>query len=66
MVEGGLMEHEEPLDSELAAREDIAMMREQIARMRRSLGALEDEVRLRENEFIAIRSARRIGEWETD
>jgi hypothetical protein len=66
MVEGGLMEHEEPLDSELAAREDIAMMREQIARMRRSLGALEDEVRLRENEFIAIRSARRVEEWETD
>jgi hypothetical protein len=65
MVEGGVME-EEPLDSELAAREDIAMMREQIARMRRSLGALEDEVRLRENEFIAIRTARRIEEWEDD
>jgi hypothetical protein len=65
MAEGGVME-DEPLDSELAAREDIAMMREQIARMRRSLGALEDEVRLRENEFIAIRSARRLEEWETD
>jgi hypothetical protein len=65
MAEGGLMEHE-PLDSELAAREDIAMMREQIARMRRSLGALEDEVRLRENEFIAIRTARRVEEWEDD
>jgi len=65
MAEGRVME-DEPLDSELAAREDIAMMREQIARMRRSLGALEDEVRLRENEFIAIRSARRLEEWETD
>ena len=65
MAEGGVMEHE-PLDSELAAREDIAVMREQIARMRRSLGALEDEVRLREAEFIAIRSARRVEEWEDD
>ena len=66
MAEGRVMMEEEPLDSELAAREDIAMMREQIARMRRSLGALEDEVRLRENEFIAIRTARRIEEWEDD
>jgi hypothetical protein len=65
MAEGRVME-EEALDSELAAREDIAMMREQIARMRRSLGALEDEVRLRENEFIAIRTARRVEEWEDD
>jgi hypothetical protein len=58
-VDEGLMESE-PLDSELAAREDIATMREQIARMRRSLGALEEEVRLRESEFIAIRAARRL------
>jgi hypothetical protein len=65
MVEGGVME-DEPLDSELAAREDIALMREQIARMRRTLGAMEDEVRMREAEFIAIRSHRRVEEWEKD
>ena len=51
---------DEPLDSELALREDIAMMREQIARLRRSLGSLEDEVRLRENEFIALRAAQHL------
>lgn len=50
----------EPLDSELAAREDLATMRDQIARMRRSLGALEEEVRLREGEFIAARAARQV------
>ena len=65
MAEGGVME-EEPLDSELAAREDIATMREQIARMRRSLGSLEDEVRMREAEFIAIRAHRRLEEWLND
>jgi hypothetical protein len=58
-MDEGLMESE-PLDSELAAREDIATMREQIARMRRTLGALEDEVRMREAEFMAIRAARNV------
>ena len=59
MAEGRMME-DEPLNSELALREDIATMREQIARMRRSLGALEDEVRMREGEFIAIRAAQHL------
>ena len=58
-MDEGLMESE-PLDSELAAREDIATMREQIARMRRTLGGLEEEVRLRESEFMAIRAARQV------
>ena len=58
-MDEGLMESD-PLDSELAAREDIATMREQIARMRRTLGALEEEVRLRESEFMAIRAARQV------
>lgn len=59
MAESVMME-DEPLDSEMAAREDIATMREQIARMRRSLGALEEEVRLREGEFIAMRAAQHL------
>jgi hypothetical protein len=46
----------EPLDSEIALREDIATMREQIVRMRRSLGALEEEVRKREQDFISLRA----------
>jgi len=48
---------EEPLDNEVALREDIATMREQISRMKRSLGALENEVRRREGEFIAMRAS---------
>jgi hypothetical protein len=60
------MMEEEPLDSELAAREDIAVMREQIARMMQSLGAMEREVRLREAEFMAIRAHRKVEEWEDD
>ena len=47
----------EPLDNEVALREDIAVMREQITRMRKSLGALENEVRRREGEFIAMRAS---------
>ena len=34
-----------------------ATMREQISRMKRSLGALENEVRRREGEFIAMRAS---------
>ena len=48
---------DEPLDNEVALREDIATMREQISRMKRSLGALENEVRRREGEFIAMRAS---------
>lgn len=51
---------DEPLNSEVALREDIATMRDQIARMRRSLGALEEEVRMREGEFIAMRAAQHL------
>jgi hypothetical protein len=57
---------DEPLDSELAAREDIAMMREQIARLRQSAGALEREVRMREAEYMAIRAKRHLEEWDDD
>ena len=46
------------LDNEIALREDIAALREQIARTRQALGALENEVRKREGEFIALRSSR--------
>ena len=63
MAEGGLME-DEPLDNEVALREDIAELREQIARTRQALGALEQEVRRREGEFIAMRSARLVEDYE--
>lgn len=46
------------LDNEIALREDIAGLREQIARTRQALGALEQEVRKREGEFIALRSSK--------
>ena len=46
------------LDNEVALREDIAALRERIARVRQDLGALENEVRKREGEFIALRSSR--------
>ena len=62
MVEGRLME--EPLDNEIALREDIAALREQISRTRQALGALENEVRRREGEFIALRSARIVEDYE--
>jgi len=63
MAEGRLME-DEPLDNETALREDIAGLREQIARTRQALGALEQEVRRREGEFIAMRSARLVEDYE--
>jgi hypothetical protein len=59
MDEGRVME---PLDSEIALREDITMMREQISRMRQSLGRLEDEVRARERQFMQLRA----GQWVDD
>jgi len=55
---------DEPLDNEVALREDIAGLREQIARTRQALGALEQEVRRREGEFIAMRSARLVEDYE--
>jgi hypothetical protein len=65
MAEGGVME-QEPLNSETALREDIAMLREKIERKRRSLGALEEEVRKREAEFITLRVTSRMEEWEDE
>lgn len=48
---------EEPIDNETALREEIASLNERIARLRRDLGAMENEVRKREGEFIAMRAA---------
>ena len=45
----------EPI-SEGVLREEIAMLREQEARIKQTLGRLEEERRRREAEFIAIRS----------
>ena len=42
--------------SESVLREEIAMLREQEARVKQTLGRLEEERRRREAEFIAIRS----------
>ncbi len=55
MAEGGMME--EPLDSESALRDEIADLNEKVARLRRELGAMENEVRKREGEFIAMRAS---------
>ena len=48
---------DEPLDNETALREEIADLNDRVARLRRELGALENEVRKREGEFIAIRAS---------
>lgn len=55
--------------SESVLREEIAMLREQEARVKQTLGRLEEERRRREAEFIAIRSdavmAQRVNDdWE--
>jgi len=55
--------------SESVLREEIAMLREQEARVKQTLGKLEEERRRREAEFIAIRSdavlAQRVNDdWE--
>lgn len=48
---------DEPLDNTTALREEIAELNERIAKARRTLGALENEVRKREGEFIAMRAS---------
>ena len=48
---------DEPLDNTTALRDEIADLNERIAKARRALGALENEVRKREGEFIAMRAA---------
>lgn len=55
--------------SEGALREEIAMLREQEARLKQSLGRVEEERRRREAEYILLRSdealARRVNDdWE--
>ena len=55
---------EEPIDNETALREDIVLLREKAAQLRRQLGALENEVRKREGEFIAIRAAAWVDDGE--
>lgn len=49
--------NDEPLDNETALREEIADLNDRCARLRRELGALENEVRKREGEFIAMRAS---------
>jgi len=58
----------EPL-SETALREEITLLREQEIRLRQSLGRVEHERRMREAEYIAVRSdailgARMNDDWE--
>ncbi|HEY7822006.1 MAG TPA: hypothetical protein VIG24_04195 [Acidimicrobiia bacterium] len=62
-----MMEHE-PL-SESMLREEIALLREQEARVKQTLGRLTEELRRREAEFLAVRSdavlAQRVSDdWE--
>jgi predicted nucleic acid-binding Zn-ribbon protein len=60
VAEGRLME--DRIDNETALRDEIANLNDQIAKARQQLGALENEVRKREGEFIAIRA----GRWVDD
>ena len=58
----------EPL-SETTLREEITLLREQEARMKQTLGRIEEERRRREAEYIAVRSdamlAQRVNDdWE--
>lgn len=55
----------EPM-SEGVLREEIAMLREQEARLKQSLGRVEEERRRREAEFIAIRSEAVLAQRVTD
>jgi len=55
---------DEPLDNETALRDEIADLNQRVARLRRELGALENEVRKREGEFIAMRASHWIDDNE--
>jgi len=55
---------DEPLDNETALRDEIADPNQRVARLRRELGALENEVRKREGEFIAMRASHWIDDNE--
>lgn len=55
---------DEPLDNETALREEIAALNESMAKLRRQLGAMENEVRKREGEFIAMRASRWLDDGE--
>jgi hypothetical protein len=62
------MMEREPM-SETTLREEITMLREQEARMKQTLGRIEEERRRREAEYIAVRSdamlAQRVNDdWE--
>jgi predicted nucleic acid-binding Zn-ribbon protein len=52
------------IDNETALRDEIADLNEKVARLRQELGALENEVRRREGEFIAIRASRWVDDNE--
>ena len=62
MAEGRMMD--EPIDSETALRDEIADLNDRIAKARQRLGALENEVRKREGEFIALRSSKWLDDGE--
>lgn len=51
-------------DTEVALREEITTLREQLARVYREAGHLEAEVRKREGEYIALRASRWVDDLE--
>lgn len=55
---------DEPIDNETALRDEIANLNDRVARLRQELGALENEVRKREGEFIALRSSHWLDDGE--
>jgi hypothetical protein len=52
--------------SETTLREEITMLREQEARMKQTLGRIEEERRRREAEYIAVRSDAMLAQRVTD
>lgn len=55
---------EDRIDNEIALRDEIADLNDRIAKVRQQLGALENEVRKREGEFIALRAGRWLDDGE--
>ena len=51
-------------DTEIALREQITVLREQLARVYREAGHLEREVRKREADYIALRASRWVDDLE--
>jgi hypothetical protein len=52
------------MDTEVALREEITLLREKLGRVYREAGHLEAEVRRREGEWIALKASRWVDDLE--